>query len=90
MSAEPITLTIKGACRLSSLSEPTIRRAISSGALPSYKVGKRRLIATDDLRAWLDSHRTEAKAQEIDVVEPARTDRPRRLTPVEMPSVGVA
>lgn len=31
---------------------------ISAGRLPTFKVGKRTLIASEDLRAWLDSFRS--------------------------------
>lgn len=39
------------------LSERTLRRAISAGELPAYKVGKSVRIRRTDLDAWMESKR---------------------------------
>lgn len=38
---------------ISSIPRTAIYRAIAKGALPSFKVGKRRLILVKDIDAWL-------------------------------------
>lgn len=40
------------------LSTRTIHRLLAKGELPSLHVGRRRLIRTDDARAWLAGHET--------------------------------
>ncbi len=44
------------AARLAGVGRSTLYLALKSGALPSIKLGKRRLIRVDALEAWLDSH----------------------------------
>lgn len=55
--AEPsptaFSYTLQSACRLSGLSEGTIKRQIREGVLRSFKVGTRRLIDGAALRAFL-------------------------------------
>jgi excisionase family DNA binding protein len=53
---EPIAVSPADAARLASVGRTTIYYAIGSGALSSLKVGKRRLITVDALRAWLRTH----------------------------------
>lgn len=48
------------AARLSGLGRTTIYNALGSGALKSIKIGKRRLIAIEALRAWLLAHEVAA------------------------------
>ncbi len=54
------------AARLASVGRSTIYTAMKSGALPSIKVGKRRLIRLTALEAWLDSHGVGASADQDD------------------------
>ena len=51
--AAPLAVSPADAARLAGLGRTTIYAAIGSGALASLKVGKRRLVMVDDLRAWL-------------------------------------
>jgi excisionase family DNA binding protein len=53
---EPLAVSPGEAARLAGLGRTTIYSALKSGALPSIKIGKRRLIAIEGLRAWLASH----------------------------------
>ena len=55
---EPIAVSPSEAARLAGVGRTTIYASISAGELRSIKVGKRRLIAVDALRAWL-------RAQEV-------------------------
>jgi excisionase family DNA binding protein len=54
--AEPLAVSPGEAARLSGLGRTTIYNALGSGALKSIKIGKRRLITIEALRAWLMSH----------------------------------
>ena len=49
----PIALTIDKAVAESNLSRSEIYRRMATGELPSIKIGKRRLIRTADLEAFL-------------------------------------
>lgn len=55
---EPIAVSPSEAARLAGLGRTTIYAALSSGELESIKIGTRRLIAVDALRAWLQDHST--------------------------------
>jgi excisionase family DNA binding protein len=63
---EPLAVSPVEAARLTGVGRTTIYLALGSGALPSMKIGKRRLIAIEALRAWLLSH---------EVVRPWTVDR---------------
>jgi excisionase family DNA binding protein len=54
--ADPLAVSPAEAARLAGLGRTTIYAALGSGALKSLKIGKRRLIAVEALRAWLLSH----------------------------------
>jgi len=53
---EPIAVSPADAARLASVGRTTIYEAIGSGDLMSLKIGKRRLITIEALRAWLRAH----------------------------------
>jgi excisionase family DNA binding protein len=53
---EPLAVSPGEAARLAGLGRTTIYQAIASRALPSIRIGRRRLITIDALRAWLLSH----------------------------------
>ena len=61
MNPTPLSTSVRDVAALTSLSEYEIRNAINKGDLPARKVGRRLVILTDDLRAWLEA------------LEPART-----------------
>lgn len=52
---EPLAITIPRAAKLLSLSERQIYYLISDGALPSIKIGRRRLIRVDHLKAFIEA-----------------------------------
>jgi excisionase family DNA binding protein len=54
--SEPMAVSPGEAARLAGLGRTTIYGALGSGALKSIKIGKRRLITVEALRAWLLSH----------------------------------
>jgi excisionase family DNA binding protein len=54
--AEPLAVSPGEASRLAGLGRTTIYNALGSGALKSIKIGKRRLITIEALRAWLLAH----------------------------------
>jgi excisionase family DNA binding protein len=51
-AAEPIALSVVEAARRASLSRAFLYEQIVTGALPSVKIGKRRLLRPEALRAW--------------------------------------
>jgi excisionase family DNA binding protein len=53
---EPLAVSPAEAARLAGLGRTSIYGALGSGALKSLKIGKRRLIVVEALRAWLLSH----------------------------------
>ena len=55
MNSTPLSISVRDAAALTSLSEFEVRKAINSGALPARKVGRRLVILTEDLRRWLDA-----------------------------------
>jgi excisionase family DNA binding protein len=59
-NAEPLAVGIPEVVRRSGLSRSLIYEALRTGDLKSLRVGARRLVMLDDLRAWLESHRATA------------------------------
>ncbi len=57
---EPLAVSIPDAARSSGVGRSTIYAEISKGNLKFRKVGRRTIIAMDDLRAWLASKSGEA------------------------------
>lgn len=57
---EPLAVPISEACRLGGIGRSTIYSEISKGNLRVHKIGRRTVIAMDDLRAWLASKTTQA------------------------------
>lgn len=51
----PLALTIEEAGLVSRVGRNSLYAAIQTGALRARKLGKKILILTDDLRAWLES-----------------------------------
>lgn len=56
----PLAVSPAEAARLIGLGRTKLYEALSSGALPSFRVGARRLVRIADLEAWLESHRASA------------------------------
>ena len=57
---EPLAVTIVEAARLGGVGRSTIYSEISKGNLKVRKVGRRTIVAMDDLRNWLASKIVEA------------------------------
>ena len=55
MNSTPLSISVRDAAALTSLSEFEVRKAINSGDLTARKVGRRLVILTEDLRKWLDA-----------------------------------
>lgn len=53
---EPLAVSVNDAIRISGLGRTSLYEAVGSGTLASLKIGKRRLILLDSLKAWLLSH----------------------------------
>lgn len=60
-AAQVLAVSPNEAARLCSLVRTTLYAALSSGELKSVKIGTRRLIMLDALRAWLKSNETQGK-----------------------------
>lgn len=54
-TVEPETVSVNEAARRAGLGRSTLYAAIGSGALPTIKLGKRRLVRLATLRAWLEA-----------------------------------
>jgi excisionase family DNA binding protein len=54
---DPLAVSVHAAARVSGIGRTRLYEAMGSGELASCKVGKRRLIMLDDLRAWLARQR---------------------------------
>lgn len=57
LPAHPGARSVRGYCEWSGLGRTYVCNAIKSGALPSLKIGRRRLITHDDGVAFLERHR---------------------------------
>ena len=53
---KPLAVSPAEAARLIGVGRTRLYEAITSGELPSLKLGTRRLIKLADLEAWLDGH----------------------------------
>lgn len=54
IGADPLAYSIEEACRVTSLGRTMIFRAINEGQLATRKVGRRRIIMAESLRAFLE------------------------------------
>ena len=54
---DPLAVSVQAATRVSGIGRTRLYEAMGSGELASCKVGKRRLILLEDLRAWLARQR---------------------------------
>jgi excisionase family DNA binding protein len=57
LEARPVAHRIPNAVRLAGISRSVIYQLIKRGQLPIVKIGRRTLIADDDLRALINRHR---------------------------------
>lgn len=54
---EPIAVSPAKGAKLVDVGRSTLYEALRAGELKSMKIGRRRLILVEDLKAWLVSHR---------------------------------
>lgn len=57
MATDRLAVGVEEAAELCGLSKFTLAAKTRSGEIPSIRIGRRRLIAVEDLRAWLREHR---------------------------------
>jgi excisionase family DNA binding protein len=57
-----IALSVAEAINVTGLSRTTLYGEIKSGRLPTRKIGRRRIIIADELRAWLEKQSKSAGA----------------------------
>ncbi|WP_296703007.1 helix-turn-helix domain-containing protein [Thiocapsa sp. UBA6158] len=55
-SIEPVGLSIEETIKATGLGRTSIYKEIAEGRLKTYRVGRRRFVAADALRQWVDSH----------------------------------
>lgn len=58
---QPIAVAPNEAARLAGVGRTTLYAALSSGDLNSIKIGTRRLITVDAIRAWLQQNEIQAE-----------------------------
>jgi excisionase family DNA binding protein len=62
MHVAPLAYSVSDACKVSGLGRTTLYAAMKAGKLTAHKCGRRTVIMSDDLLAWL---RTLPKPQEV-------------------------
>jgi excisionase family DNA binding protein len=64
----PLLVDLDHAAKMLSISRRSVQQIIYNGALPSVTVGRRRLIASADLEAFVDQLRQDSGRPELKVV----------------------
>ncbi|HIP78026.1 MAG TPA: DNA-binding protein [Kiloniellaceae bacterium] len=67
---KPLALSVREAAALAGVGRTILYEAVGSGALPSLKVGRRRLIRTESLEAWLESLESGTQADAVAATAP--------------------
>jgi excisionase family DNA binding protein len=75
---QSLLLTIAGTARALAVSERTVQRLISTGALPSVRIGDARRVARTDLERYIDERR-DLKPEPDAESEPERDLDARRV-----------
>ena len=63
---EPLAVSEEDAAAMAGIGRTTLHAALGNGSLRSLKIGKRRLIRVDALKAWIFQHETESGAADHD------------------------
>lgn len=58
---QPLAVDVRGAAQMIGLSPRSIQALIKAGELPSFTVGRRRLLPVEGLRRWIESRTRAAK-----------------------------
>ena len=58
-TAERLAVSVEDAAAMAGVGRTTLYAALSAGSLRSLKIGKRRLIRLEALRAWIAAHEAE-------------------------------
>lgn len=66
---EPFALTMKQVAEVLHLSRSSVHRIVAIGAIQTYKVGRRRFVTPDEIRAF--------QARHADVIDQNRIDKAR-------------
>lgn len=61
-AAERLSYTVDEACAVTGLNRNAIYRAITLGQISTFKVGRRRMVSTRALRAFIEAREKEAAA----------------------------
>lgn len=56
MTAERLTVSVEDAAAMVGIGRTTLYAALGNGSLPSLKIGNRRLIRIEALKAWIAAH----------------------------------
>ncbi|MEQ9335157.1 helix-turn-helix domain-containing protein [Thalassobaculum sp.] len=56
IAPERVAVSIDDAAAMAGIGRTTLYAALARGGLPSLKIGKRRLVQVEALKAWLDAH----------------------------------
>lgn len=75
VTAEPFALTLTQVAEVLHLSRTSVHRLVAIGALQTYKVGRRRFVTPDEIRAFQERH---VDIIPVDKVEKAREKVRRR------------
>lgn len=62
---EPILLTTAQVAATLSMSISTVKAKITTGEIPSLKIGGLRRVAAEDLRQWVDEQREQARLENL-------------------------
>lgn len=63
---EPLLYREQDALKVLGLGRTKLRQLLVSGEIPSFHVGRARLIPADGVRAWIDGHLQEGSAVKLD------------------------
>lgn len=53
---KPIAISVDDAAAMAGVGRTTLYAALSDGSLPSLRIGRRRLIRVEALKAWIAAH----------------------------------
>ena len=60
VAQEPLAVSVQTAVALAGVGRTKLYAALGDGSLPSLKIGARRLIRVEALKAWIAAHEAES------------------------------